>query len=349
MSVEPTSSLTNRDLILEVARKIGFADYGVAGDAETGVPLDEHDLAECQRHVNNAIRMFLHDAPRSGWRFARPTAQVTIWGDIGVDSDNKITSGGYDPSTDRTTLNVASDSFYETMEGKTITLTGVDDFTIAKYVSAQQIKVMGDATGAGTSGVTWSISADGNYTLPRTFGGQYSGAITYTSDTNQGVSVDWVSEATIRQWRENITDETGDPFWAAVRPQNQLFDPRRRWELMVYPQADEVLTLEFPFDLHFDQLVDLDEVPPVPFSHDETIKAACLAIVEKDVEEVPGPDWTYYTQQCLPNSYRVDSRAAPKDLGYFGNPRPAGGRAAIRTFREQLYERPNITYDTSSP
>jgi len=343
MSSEPTSVLTFQDLIIEVARRIGVADYGEDGTEEVQVPVDAHDLAECKRHVNNAIRMVLNDAPApNGWRFTRPTASVVIWGTIGTDSDNKVTSLGYDPATDKTTLQTSDDSFYESMEEKSLVLTGVDTFTVTDYVNAKKVKVRGDATGAGTAGVTWSITADGNYTLPRSFGGQVIGVPTYTADTNQGVSLQWSDESVIRKWRENITDETGDPYLLAIRPMATSVSRRRRWEMMAYPKPDEVMTVEFPYHLHFDRLVDLDEVPPLPFAHDETVKAACLAVAEKDVEGAPGADWNYYENSCLPNSYRVDAMAAPKRLGYFGNPE-APTDAPIKFFRKHIYQRPNVS------
>jgi hypothetical protein len=345
MPSEPTSVLTFRDLILDVARKLGYAYYGENGDEAIQIPQDGHDLDECKRIVNKGIRMFLADAPQpNGWRWTRPTASVTIWGTVATDSDNLVASGGYTPGTNKTELNASSDSFYESMEEKTITLTGVGSFTITDYVSAQQIRVSGDATGA-SFGVTWSITADGNYTLPRTFSGMYTGDITYTADTNQGVSLDWTDEAVIRQWRENVTDETGDPFWAAIRPMTSG-TPRRRWELMVYPMPDEVMTVEFPFLLHFDSLVDLDEVHPAPFSHDEAVRAACLAAAERDSEDVPGPDYEYYRRVCLPNSYRIDAQSAPRKLGYFGNPSQGGGLSAIKFFNNHVRQRPNVTFNT---
>lgn len=345
MGNEPTSVLTFEDLIIEASRRIGVSYYGPDGDGEIQVPIDAHDLSECKRHVNNAIRMILNDAPSpNGWRFMRPVASVVIWGDLAVDSSNLITSQGYVQGTGKTTLQVSSDSFYESMEEKSIVLTGVGTFTITDYVSATQIKVSGDASGAGASGVTWSITADGNFTLPRTFGGQVLGVPTYASDTNQGVSLNWTDESVIRRWRENITDETGDPYLLACRPM-ATGTPRRRWELVVYPKPDEVMTVEFPFHLHFDKMVDLDEVPPLPFSHDETVKAACLAVVEKDVEGVPGADWDYYKNTCLPNSYRIDAMAAPKRLGYFGNPQATTG-SPIKFFRNYVYQRPDVTVNT---
>ena len=334
-----SSALSFRDLILEAARKIGVASYGADGSGETDIPDDDYNLSEVKRHVNNAIRMYLNDGPApNGWRFARPTDSIVVWGTIAVNAANTVSSTDRDTVNDRTTLTAQSSAFYPTMEGKTITVTGVGDFTIYQYVSATQVIVSGDAT---ASAATWSMTADGNYTMPAVFGGEYIGPLTYAANSNQGVGIEWMADAHIRQWRESITDETGEPYWACVRPMNSEFENRRRWELMLYPQPDEVITLELPYILGFDKLLELNEHPPVPVSHDEALKAADLALVEKDVEGALGIDWQYYHDNALPKAYQVDARSAPKSIGYVGN-RPARRGSAIQDFRQNWYDRPTV-------
>jgi hypothetical protein len=101
--------------------------------------------------------------------------------------------------------------------------------------------------------------------------------------------------------------------------------------------------------LHFNDLVNLTDVHPAPFAHDETIKACCLAVAEKEVQDTLGMDWDYYHKQCLPNSYRIDAMSAPKALGYFSNPTASTGKTpAIKTFRDTWYQRPTVpVYGTS--
>jgi hypothetical protein len=337
----PTSALTFENLLIEVARKIGVAYYGVNGDEAAQVPTGAYDLSECKRLVNNGIRMYLNDGPPpNGWRFARPVAEIVIWGDIGVGTTT-VTGGAFSVTT---TLSASADTFYETMEGKTITITGIGDFVVKSYTSATVIEVIGDASTA--SGDTFSIASNGDFTLPAIFGGETTGEISYKENTNQGVTLTWQNESLIRKWRENVEDSTGDPYWASVRPMlDGLFDgERRRWELSVYPEPDEVSTVLFPFILSFDKLVAVTEHPPVPVGHDEALKAACLAVAEKDVEGAPGVDWGYYKNEALPQAYQVDFRSAPKSIGYVGNPSSPTG-SLIKWFRGQIYTRPTV--DTS--
>lgn len=340
---EPTSALTFADLIIELSRKMGTAFYGAAGDEAVQVPTNTYDLAESKRMVNNAIRMFVNDAPKNGWRWSKPIGSFTLWASVAVDSANTVTFAGYDPATNKTTITVTSAAFLDTMEEKTLTLTTTGDQTITDVVSTTSVKVSGELTSA-INGETFSITADGNYTLPSTFAGSVAGEIAYAANSDLGVGISWSSEAVIREFRQD-TDQSGDPFAAAVRPKSTVVGSRRRWELMVYPTPNASITVEFPFELAFDKLVEFTESPPTPLSQDENLKAAVLAIADKEGEGVLGADWTYYRDIALPNAYRTDARSAPRSIGSFNNPGMVSNAEAIRVFRSSLQQRPNVTFN----
>lgn len=337
MSVEATSALSFNDLILEVARKMGTAYYGETGDEEAQIPIDEHDLTEAKRHVNDAIRMFISDAPPAGWRWTKPVASIALWPSVAVDVAKTILSGTYVPADDHTPITANTAIFYPSMEEKEIVITGVGTFTIKQYVSSTVVNLYGNHTFVGTK--TYSIAADGDYTLPRTFAGSIGGIVSFQSQTNRAVPVDWTHETTIRQLRENISITTGIPRLIAA----DVFVPvsgRRRYKLMTYPIPDQLFVVQFPFDLHFDELLSGTDVPPTPIMHDESMRAACRAIVEKDVLEQSGVDTAYYAK-CLGNSIKADERSGPSKLGYFGN----GWQGVnIRNFRD-LMPRPNVTFN----
>ena len=228
-------------------------------------------------------------------------------------------------------------------------------YTILYYVNATQIVVDGHVSGVPTN-CPFSFASSGDYTLPANFNGQYVGNITFVANTNRGTILSWTDEGSIRSRRQNYNIETGTPYWAAVRlmptPSYQNLTntsgfmlPRRRWELMTWRISSEFLSVIFPYTLAFNSMVNLTDVSPAPFSHDETIKAACLALVEKEIEDsMSSPDWTYYHTVALPNSHRIDAMGAPKQLGYFSN--PGGGAAtwgmAIKNFRDRDYQRPFV-------
>jgi hypothetical protein len=226
-------------------------------------------------------------------------------------------------------------------------------FTILSYLSPTQILVDGNATNQGfPTNIPIAFAANGDYTLPANFSGQYTGAITYVANTNRGMILSWTDEASIRERRQNYNVESGTPYWAAVRlmptPSYQiltnasgLMTPRRRWELMTWRISSEFLSVIFPYSLAFNNLVNLTDLSPAPFSHDEAILSACKAVAEKEVEDTYGPDWDYYRNVALVNSKRIDAASAPKRLGYFGNPY-SGQWPNIKQFRDSLYQRPTV-------
>ena len=340
MSVEATSALTFRSLILEVARAMGVPYYGENGDEEIQIPVDAHDLTECKRHVNNGIRMFLSDAPTTGWRWARPVADVSLWPTVALLATKTVSGGSYSAAENETTLTATADTFYESMEEHDIVVTTDGTFTMKRYTSATQMVVYGDAHAV--SAKTYVITADGDYTLPRTFAGAFTGSIGFGPATNRAVRIEWTDESTIRALRENVNVETGIPRYAAVDVIQVPDAARRRYRLLVYPTAFELHIVQFPYDLHFDLLTDLDEVPLTPIAHDETIRAATLAVVERDVNGEEGSAVNYYRQSTLQNSISIDSRSAPRKLGYFGNQRTI---VTPQNFRDFI-KRPNVIYNT---
>jgi hypothetical protein len=329
----PTSRLTFSDLILEVSIKGGIASYGAGGDSAPAVPTDAHDLAEAKRVVNKAIRMFLSDSPPTGWRWTRPVVDIVLWPSLADDPDRTVSGGAYSAGDDETVLTASEDVFERTMETKPIVIDGVGTFTMKRYVSATSMVVSGDASAASSD--EFAIVTDGNYVMPRGFSGSFRGAITYAPSTNQAVPLEWASEHTIRQLRENRTVETGWPNIAAIRIQEN----RHRWDLMVYPVPHELMVVQMAFDLHFDALDDINALLPIPFSMDEGLLAACRAMWEREFDDAPGNDWGYYREIALPNAHKMDAQSAPKSLGYFGD--LSFPRVTVRNFRE-WQQRPNV-------
>lgn len=141
-TVEPNSVLTFQDLILEVAYKIGCSSYGSDGTGAPAVPTDTHDLVLCQRIVNKAIRMFIHDAPGpNGWKWLRPIAQVDLWPQIACDTSPtpaNFVQAAYNAGNDTTVLTlftpgiptptpvpvIGTPAFYQSMELRQIYLNG---------------------------------------------------------------------------------------------------------------------------------------------------------------------------------------------------------------------------------
>jgi hypothetical protein len=338
--------MTFGDLILEVAREMGVAYYGADGTEEAQIPTNAHDLTECERHVNNGLRMFFNDAPASGWRFLRPTLKTDVWAD--VDTDSSVTATSVTDNGVTLMTVTGGTPFHESMEFKMVTVTDLTNQVMIKKVTSTttaEIDLNGESD---FSAKTFAITADGQYTLPPYFAGTQMGVPTYEADSNIGGGIEWGSEAEIRRMREDSNDTTGDPLLLAVRVMledglgNAL--KARRFELMTWPTPSGDEIVEFPFEFHFDKMTNHLENPPVPFTHDETLKEACLAVVERDVYDNPGRHSEEYHQKALPKSYERDARLAPKRLGYFGN-RGMGKARDINRWRENIYDRPDVTGD----
>ena len=90
---EPTGAYTFDGLIIRVAETIGISDYdsagllGAAGRGIAAIPTNANDLDKCKRAINDAIKMFIADAPPTGWFWMERIMSVTFSVD-GSGSDN---------------------------------------------------------------------------------------------------------------------------------------------------------------------------------------------------------------------------------------------------------------------
>lgn len=231
--------------------------------------------------------------------------------------------------TDTTTVIVDGDASGEA-DGDTVTITR--DYVIEAVTSALVVDVTGDASGE-SDGATVTITADGNYTLPSTFGGEYLGPISYAVGENPGATIRWNSEGNIRRLRENVSSQTGYPMIAAVRKSSTA----RRWELVVYPTPGGEYTLEFPYELYFTALSNTTDLHPAGAHYDETIMAACEGYAEMKGEDRLAGRLQYYRGSALPAAHRRNARSAPRRLGNLLKRRTRG------MDHRDFYQRPDVT------
>lgn len=417
--LEPTSALSFRDLITEVAVNLGNASYG-EGDAQAAdIPTDAHDLDLCQRVVNKAIRMLIADAPRNGWVWQYPIAEIDLWADVATSVIQGV-SYLYIPKDNQTQLTAVTAAFFPTMEGHEIVIgipwvTGVtyvvNDIVqqsgirytcavghvagtfatdlaagnwtatgspvVSSYESSTVIRVAGNiavvpaaawvaatpyvagnlvtsggfrytcltahtsaaafatdlATGLWAATDEFSMVSHGCFTLPRTFGGQHNGTLTYARGENHGTPIELTGEAEIRQFQENMSESSGYPLRVAVR---RMADNPRRWEMFSYPIPHANVVVALPYELHFDNQVALTDLHPAGFSFDEVVLAACLAVAERDVDDTLAGRMTYYRSVALVNAKKINARMAPKRLGNLLE----GGRSTFKPHSQ----RTEVTY-----
>ena len=231
--------------------------------------------------------------------------------------------------TDTTTVIVDGDASSEA-DGDTVTITR--DYVIEAVTSALVVDVTGDASGE-SDGATITVTADGNYTLPSTFGGEYLSPISYAAGTNPGATIRWGSEGNIRRLRENVSSQTGYPTVAAIRKSSTA----RRWEMVVYPTPGDEYTVEFVYELYFTALSSATDLHPAGAHYDETIMAACEAYAEMKGQDTLAGRLQYYRDAALPAAHRRNARSAPRRLGNLLK------RKAWITDHRDFYQRPDVT------
>lgn len=321
-------ALDYEELQIHLATQLGVAYYGTDGDEAAQPPTDTPTLTRIKELVNGAIRMLLNDAPPEGWRWQQPTASLVLWATV---TTGVVTVSG----AGNTIMTSASADFYPSMVGhEIVAVTSGTSYTITGYTSSTIVTV--DADASADTGDTFTVTADGNYTLPSTFGGEYNGPIAYTAGTNAGASIGWCSEGMVRIRRGNVSAQTGYPALAAIRKMDAT-DVARRWELIVYPTPRGDYTVEFPYELYFTALSADTDLHPAGAHYDEIVLAACESYAELKGEDMLAGRTQYYRQIVLPGAYRRNQRAAPRKLGSL-----LKRFVDIRDYRD-LVERPNVT------
>lgn len=251
---EPTSALSYRELITELARLAGTAYYGSTGLMPAMPPIDNNALDEIKGVVNRGIKMFMADGPKNGWRwrhrkmsvlFAPPTTGTASAGEATTLTDSAL-AGTYGDDYFKTfTIGITGG----TGIGETAVVTAYDG-TLGKFTFAA---LSGGSTPDTTS--TYRISRSlavvtgdpARYQLDQDFGGVES-QISYAANTNQASKIQWCDESTIRKLRSTVV-QTGSPKLAATRPCGT-----RRYELLVDPAPSAEDVVEFMYKVIFDKL-----------------------------------------------------------------------------------------------
>lgn len=285
---EPTSAYSFQDLVAAAANEMGVAYFG-GDNGKALVPIaDDYNLQLCKGLVNDAIKMFIYDAPRKGWRWMRRIMSVNI-------SNVRITGTVDSIPVANQLLDATLMATYTAdtdLVGYWIyILTGTGQYSYAKITAydhttgtvtvANWLDVYGNTGGTDpvatdTFAITQYETVGGDvarYPLAENFGGEVNGKITYAKNSAHSTGIEWVDEAQIRE-SKSIAEQAGYPQRAAYRPlepiDSTLADSSvtRRFELVLDPKPSADDTLEFPYTLYFDKL-DLESgVADVPVDAD---------------------------------------------------------------------------------
>lgn len=252
---EPTSAQSYRELVTEVARLSGTAYYGSTGLLPAMPPIDHNAFDEIRGVVTRAIRMFIADGPRNGWRWRHRKMSVTL----APSFTGTATAGSTTSLTDSDIAGDYAIDYFKTYIlaitagkgiGETAMVTGYDG-TLGIFTFSG--KMSGGSTPDITSEYRISRSTavvtgdPARYQLDQDFGSVES-QIAYAANNNQGTQIQWCDESVIRKLRA-VTVQTGIPKLAAIRPYGT-----RRYEMIIDPAPSEIDVVEFMYEVMFDKL-----------------------------------------------------------------------------------------------
>ena len=153
--------------------------------------------------------------------------------------------------------------------------------------------------------------------LPDDFGG-FEGQISIltTGTTAMPWSIRWLNESRIRDMYQQTPTMTGPPMYAVTEPlKGTAGDRGQRWQLLVFPLADQTYTLTGTYSINPDAL---DGALPYAYGgaeHAETVLESCLAIAEQRRDDAMSVHTMKYKER-LQASISMDRNKKPDNLGY---------------------------------
>lgn len=137
---------------------------------------------------------------------------------------------------------------------------------------------------------------------------------------------------------------TGPPISVALQAIKGTTESRgQRWQLLVYPQADQAYTIQVPYYFVPEALSE-----PRPYAlggpnHAETILEACLSVAEQRLDDAASIHSALFMER-LAASISLDRRNKPNFLGY--NRDRSDERHGVRRYRSH-YNEFTVTYNGS--
>lgn len=156
-------------------------------------------------------------------------------------------------------------------------------------------------------------------TLPDDFGG-IEGAITCAT-VGTGTGIVWwplltCNESAVRQELATFPTITGRPQKAAVVPlRGTDQNSGQRFQLAVYPTADQQYQLKFSYTLQTGALTSNAPIPYGGALHAETILESCLAVAEERLDNEQTVHKAAF-DRLLIASMAQDRRMKPQQMGY---------------------------------
>jgi len=258
-----------------------------------------------QRLANDGLRRFLmmHE-----WGFLFPYTTIGVWpattGTMAVDGDG-----------DTTVTDATNSPFYASMIGhKIVADTSETEHTISGYTSSSIVTVSADARA--DDGGTFTITPDGNYTLPDDFG-VVMGSFLYAPSAGYP-KLNASTPQAIRDTRALAGGGAWPRYWA-VEP--VAFDSTvgQRWQLLLYPTPATARLLHYQYRVN-PALMDTDaEYPPGGMLHGDTIRQFGYAMAELHQTHARGPEYDD-ALLMLQGSIALNATQYPPTVGMNNDP-----------------------------
>jgi len=148
------------------------------------------------------------------------------------------------------------------------------------------------------------------------------GPLTFSGDSADEANgpIEIVSQAMIRQMRNDGPDTPGPPMYLAIVPKLGNQQSPQAWTLMWYPTPDAAYTISYQYNLNSVALDATADDPVGGNEHGRTLLAACLAQAEFAREDKRGSRWEDFLVQ-LQTSVSIDLQLNQKQtLGRMQNP-----------------------------
>lgn len=126
------------------------------------------------------------------------------------------------------------------------------------------------------------------------------------------------NEARIRQQYVEWPGATGRPQLAAQQPLKNTSSTGQRFQLAIWPAADQDYTLQLSYYILPDYPVELRPYPYGGAAHAETILESCLAAAEETIDDSPGTHAGAFMARLMA-SINFDRKNKPQNLGYNGD------------------------------
>jgi len=168
-----------------------------------------------------------------------------------------------------------------------------------------------------TATLTLAINAN-SVDLPDDFG-NLEGMISIGNATGGFLPVQLTGEGVIRQQYAATPTTTGRPLMAAVRPlKGTSLNEGQRFDLYIYPAADQAYTLNLRYYVLLDGLTNAKPYPYGGMTHASTILAAARASAEFFLDGMRGPNYQYFMERLMA-SISQDRGLKPQLVGYNGD------------------------------